>query len=76
MAVKAYGIDRKLRPEQMTKYTVWRRKIIDMIKVRDPLALRPGAYDALLGLLFPELAPVLAASYRRTAPGQENAEES
>lgn len=66
MAVKAYGVDRKLRPEQMTKYTAWRQKIIDMIKVRDPLALRPGAYDALLELLFPELAPVLVASYRRT----------
>ncbi len=35
------------------------------VKIRDETHLRPGRYDAVLGVLFAEMAPRLAKGYGR-----------
>lgn len=68
MAVKSYGLDRTLSSNQLKKYEAWRQDVIDMIDARDPKVMRPGKYDALLRLLFPELIPVLVPKFRQMEP--------
>lgn len=65
MAVKAYGLDARLTQGQVERYTSWRQGVIDKVNAGDETHLRPGRYDALLGVLFPEMAPRLANGYGR-----------
>lgn len=63
MAVKAYGLEAKFTSKQSQRYMAWRQAIIDQVAARNPAYLRPSTCDAMLGLVFPELAPGLANGY-------------
>lgn len=65
MAVKAYGLDARLTARQVQRYATWRQSVIDKVNAGDETHLRPGRYDAVLGMLFPEMAPRLANGYGR-----------
>ena len=63
MAVKAYKLEAKFTQEQRKRYANWRQSIIDRVAAGDETHLRPARYDAVLGVLFPALAPRLATGY-------------
>lgn len=65
IAVKAYGLDARLTPEQFERYGSWRQRVIEKVKVGDEMYLRPGRYDTLVGLLFPEMGSRLANGFGR-----------
>ena len=66
MAVKAYGLDARLTPRQAERYASWRQGVIDKVNTADETHLRPARYDAVLSVLFPEMAPRLANGYGRS----------
>lgn len=63
MAVKAYELETKFTEEQKQRYAKWRQEIIDKVNAGDNTHLRPALYDAVLGVLFPPMAPLLAKGY-------------
>lgn len=65
MAVKAYGLETQFTQKQAELYAVWRQTIIDKVAAGDEACLRPARYDAVLSILFPELAPRIATGYGR-----------
>lgn len=65
MAVKAYGLEKQFTQKQADLYAVWRQTIIDKVATGDQTCLRPARYDALLSMLFVELAPRIATGYGR-----------
>lgn len=65
MAVKAYGLDTQFTQKQADLYAAWRQTIIDKVAAGDETCLRPARYDAVLSMLFPELAPRIATGYGR-----------
>lgn len=70
MTVKAYGLEAQFTQKQATLYMNWRQTIIDKVAVHDEAYLRPSQYDAVLSLLFPELAPRIATGYGRAGANQ------
>lgn len=70
MAVKAYGLETHFTPRQAERYASWRQGVIDKVNRGDETHLRPGRYDAVLGVLFPEMAPRLANGYGRNPRSQ------
>lgn len=66
MAVKAYGLEAQFTQKQAERYAVWRQSVIDKVNVGDETHLRPANYDAVLSVLFPEMAPRLANGYGRS----------
>ena len=70
MAVKAYGLETQFTPKQAERYAAWRQGIIDKVDAGDETHLRPARYDAVLGILFPEMAPRLANGYGRSLQPQ------
>ncbi len=70
MAVKAYGLETQFTQKQAELYAVWRQTIIDKVAAGDEVCLRPARYDAVLSMLFPELAPRIATGYGRTLEKQ------
>lgn len=66
IAVKAYGLDTKFTQKQSDRYVAWRQNIIDKVEAADETHLRPIRYDAVLSVLFPEMAPRLANGYGRS----------
>jgi hypothetical protein len=70
MAVKAYGLDARLTPGQVERYGSWRQGVIDKVNAGDETHLRPARYDAVLSVLFPEMAPRLAKGYGRSQQPQ------
>ncbi len=65
MAVKAYGLEAQFTPKQTDLYAAWRQIVIDKVTACDERCLRPAQYDAVLSMLFPELAPRIATGYGR-----------
>ena len=63
MAVKAYGLDAQLTQKQVERYASWRQGVIDKVNAGDETHLRPVRYDAVIGVLFPEMAPRLSKGY-------------
>lgn len=63
IAVKAYGLDAHFSPRQIERYASWRQDVIAKMKAGDEAHLRPLRYDALISLLFPEMAPRLLTGY-------------
>lgn len=63
MAVKAYGLDAQLTPKQVERYASWRQGVIDKVEAGDETHLRPARYDAVISVLFPEMAPRLNKGY-------------
>lgn len=63
MAVKAYGREAQFTVKQANLYGAWRQAIIDRVAAGE--GLRPARYDALLSVLFPELASRIATGYGR-----------
>lgn len=63
MAVKAYGLDARLTPRQLERYSSWRQGVIDKVNAGDETHLRPPRYDSVLSVLFPEMALRLANGY-------------
>lgn len=63
IAVKAYELEAKFTKEQKQRYANWRQGIIDKVNASDKTHLRPALYDAVLGVLFPPMAPRLANGY-------------
>ena len=70
MAVKAYGLETRFTSKQAERYASWRQGIIDKVDAGDETHLRPVRYDAVLGILFPEMAPRLAKGYGRSPQPQ------
>ncbi len=67
MAVKAYGLESRFTHKQAERYSSWRQGIIDRVNAADATHLRPARFDAVLSVLFPEMAPRLATGYGRAA---------
>lgn len=67
MAVKAYGLEAHFTPRQAKRYASWRQSVIDKVNAGDETHLRPARYDAVLSVLFPEMAPGLAKGYGSTS---------
>ena len=67
MAVKAYGLEANFTPKQAERYASWRQGVIDKVNAGDERHLRPARYDAVISVLFPEMAPRLAKSYGSTS---------
>ncbi|PWF24073.1 hypothetical protein DD235_07105 [Corticimicrobacter populi] len=65
MAVKAYGLESRFTAKQAERYASWRQRIIDKVEAGDATHLRPARYDAVLSVLFPDMAPRLANGYGR-----------
>lgn len=65
MAVKAYGLESRFTPKQTERYASWRQGIIDKVNAGDAAHLRPARYDAVISMLFPEMAPRLSTGYGR-----------
>lgn len=65
MAVKAFGLEAKFSQKQADLYAVWRQSVIDKVAAGDEAHLRPARYDAVLSMLFPDLAPRIATGYGR-----------
>jgi hypothetical protein len=65
MAVKACGLEAQFTQKQADLYAAWRQTIIDKVAAGDESYLRPARYDAVLSMLFPELAPRIATGYGR-----------
>jgi len=61
IAVKAYKP--KLTPKQHDSFSRWRTAVMQSIARGDRDFLRPRTYDALLSLLFPDMAEALAKPY-------------
>ena len=70
MAVKAYGLESRFTQKQAERYALWRQGIIDKVNAGDETPLRPARYDAVLSVLFPEVAPRLASGYGRSQQSQ------
>lgn len=70
MAVKAYGLESRFTQKQAERYALWRQGIIDKVNAGDETHLRPARYDAVLSVLFPEVAPRLASGYGRSQQSQ------
>lgn len=67
MAVKAYGLEAKFTPKQAERYASWRQGVIDKVNAGDERYLRPARYDAVISMLFPEMASRLVKSYGSTS---------
>ncbi|MEO9231566.1 MAG: hypothetical protein ABI216_21810 [Devosia sp.] len=65
MAVKAYGLETQFTQKQAELYAAWRQTIIDKVAAADKAHLRPARYDAVLSMLFPDLAPRIGTGYGR-----------
>jgi deferrochelatase/peroxidase EfeB len=65
MAVKAYGLEAQFTQKQANLYAAWRQAIIDKVSSGDEACLRPARYDAVLSMLFPELARRIATGFGR-----------
>ena len=70
MAVKAYGLEAHFTPRQAQRYASWRQGVIDKVNAGDETHLRPARYDAVLSVLFPEMAPRLANGHGRNPRSQ------
>ena len=70
MAVKAYGLEAQFTQKQADLYAAWRQTIIDKVATIDEICLRPARYDAVLSMLFPELAPRITTGYGRSREKQ------
>jgi hypothetical protein len=70
MAVKAYGLEAHFTPRQAERFASWRQGVIDKVNAGDETHLRPARYDAVLSVLFPEMAPRLAKGYGRSQQPQ------
>lgn len=70
MAVKAYGLEAHFTSKQAERYASWRQGVIDKVNAGDETHLRPARYDAVLSVLFPEMAPRLANGYGRNPRSQ------
>jgi len=66
MAVKAYGLEAHFSQKQAELYAAWRQSIIDKVAAGDEKFLRQSRYDAVISVLFPELAPRIATGYGRS----------
>ena len=65
MAVKAFGLEAQFTQKQADLYAAWRQTIIDKVAAGDESYLRPARYDAVLSMLFPDLASRIATGYGR-----------
>lgn len=66
IAAKAFNLkDKYFNPEQSQKYQNWRATLVQPIKNRESRLLRPPTYDALIGILLPEMQPFLETGIGR-----------
>jgi hypothetical protein len=66
IAVKAFELKEKnFSLEQGRKFDNWRAPLVKPIKEREARLLRPPTYDALIGVLFPEMRPFLETGIGR-----------
>lgn len=65
MAVKAYGLEVRFTPKQANLYAAWRQTIIDQVAAGNEAYLRTRTYDAVLSVIFPEMAPRIGTGYGR-----------
>lgn len=62
MAVDAYKLEGQFKKDQLSRYAEWRQTVMTGVQNNDPVYTRSTHYDALLALLFPEMAPYLTPS--------------
>ena len=70
IAVKTYGLEKHFSTDQARKYEGWRQTLIAKVDADDTAYMRPGTFDALLSVLFPEMAERINGGYGRL-PDQE-----
>ena len=68
IAVKVYGLETYFTDEQAQKYTAWRKNLIARVDVSEEAYLRPATFDALLSVLFPEMAERIRKGYGLLVP--------
>lgn len=60
IAARAFDVERHFKPEQSLRFRAWKDDMVQRIEAGDRAYLRPSDYDALLSILFPEMARWLA----------------
>lgn len=68
IAVKVYGLEAHFTEEQIRKYAVWRKNLIAKVDANDEVYMRPATFDALLSVLFPEMAERINKGYGLLLP--------
>lgn len=63
IAVKVYGLESHFTDEQARKYVAWRKNLIAKVDASDEAYMRPATFDALLSVLFPEMAERIRKGY-------------
>lgn len=56
IAVKVYSLETYFTKEQARKYESWRQTLIARVEANDDAYLRPSTFDAVLSVLFPDMA--------------------
>lgn len=66
IAIKAFSVQQKyFNAAQCQRYKSWRAAFVQPMKTRESGFLRPPTYDALLGIIFPEMQQLLATGIGR-----------
>lgn len=68
IAVKTYGFEATFTAKQADRYASWRQSVIAKVNAGDVTFLRPERYDAVLSVLFPQMAARLAKGFGRASP--------
>jgi len=68
IAVRVYGLETYFTDEQAQKYRAWRKNLIAKVDASDEAYMRPAIFDALLSVLFPEMAERIRKGYGLLVP--------
>ena len=63
IAVKAYSLEAHFTSDQARKYDGWRQTLIAKVDANDEAYMRPATFDALLSVLFPDMAERINKGY-------------
>lgn len=63
--MKAYDLEAHFTAPQLEKYRRWREALIANVTANEDDYMRPARYDAVLSMLFPDMAQQIKKGYGR-----------
>lgn len=63
IAVKVYRLEAGFTEEQASRYAAWRENLIANVDANEETYMRPVSFDAVLSVLFPEMAERIKNGY-------------